>query len=140
MSAGVAVVDSWALLAFLRGEGQAGRSMRRYLRRARGGSLRLLLNLVNLGEVYYRIARIGGKEKADEALELIRGLPIDFFPVREKLVLEAARLKSEHPMSYADAFAVATAQLSNGPVITGDPEILSLPKGVVRVRRLGQRH
>lgn len=71
MSVAVAVVDFWALLAFLRGEGQAGRSMRRYLRRARGGNLRLLLNLINLGEVYYRIAQIGGQEKAGEALELI---------------------------------------------------------------------
>ncbi len=140
MSADVAVVDSWALLAFLSGEGQAGRSMRRYLRRARTGSLRLLLNLVNLGEVYYRIAQIGGQARAEETLELVRELPLDFFPVREKLVLEAARLKAEHPMSYADAFAVATARLSNGPVITGDPEILDLPKGVVAVRQLGERN
>lgn len=138
MTGGVAVVDAWALLAFLRGEGQAALAMRRYLRRARTGNLRLLLNLVNLGEVYYRIAQIRGLDSAQETLRLIRELPLDFFPVREKLVLEAARLKSEQRISYADAFAVATARLENGPVITGDPEILSLPKEVVAVRGLGQ--
>lgn len=136
---GVAVVDAWALLAFLRGEGQAARSMRRYLRRARAGNLRLLLNVINLGEVYYRIAQLRGREGAREVLDLIRELPLDFYPVRERLVLEAAQLKSEHPLSYADAFAVATARKEQGPVITGDPEILDLPKGIVTVRRLGQR-
>jgi predicted nucleic acid-binding protein len=139
MSVGVAVVDAWALLAFLRGEGQAGRSMRRYLRRARSGNLQLLLNLINMGEVYYRIAQLRGQDEALEALALIRALPLDIFPVRERLVLEAARLKLEYPLSYADAFAVATARLANGPVITGDPEILGLPRGVVAVRQLGRR-
>ena len=139
MSSGVVVVDAWALLAFLRGEGQAALSMRRYLRRARRGNIRLLLNWINLGEVYYRIAQIGGQDKAEETLVLVRTLPLDLFPVKEKLVLEAARLKSKHRLSYADAFAVATARLEQGPVLTEDPEILNLPEGVVAVRRLGQR-
>jgi len=60
-------------------------------------------------------------------------------PIKEKLRLEAARLKSKHRLSYADAFAVATARLEHRPVLTEDPEILGLPKGVVAVRRLGQR-
>lgn len=134
MSVGVA--DAWAVLAFLRGEGSAALSMRRYLRRARAGNLRLLLNWINLGEVYYRIAQIRGLEGAAEALALIRALPLELYPVRERLVLEAARLKAEHPLSYADAFAVATARLERGHVITGDPEILDLPGSVVAVRRL----
>ena len=140
MSVGVAVVDAWALLAFLRGEGQAGRSMRRYLKRARAGNLRLVLNLINLGEAYYRIAQLRGLDEAAEALELIRELPLELYPVRERLVLEAARLKAAHPLSYADAFAVATARHELGPVITGDPKILDLPKGIVAVRRLGERN
>ena len=139
MSVGVAVVDAWALLAFLRGEGQAGRSMRRYLRRARAGNLRLILNWINFGEVYYRIAQLRGSEDARNALPLIRKLPLELYPVREKLVLEAAELKSAHRLSYADAFAVATARHEGGPVITGDPEILDLPRGIVSVRRLGHR-
>ena len=34
------------------------------------------------------------------------------------------------------AFAVATARMERAPVVTGDPEILSLPRDVVRIRRL----
>ena len=136
MSAGTAVADAWAALALLRGEGVAAQAMRRYLVRARGGSLRLLINVVNLGEVYYRIIQIAGREQADEKLLILRGLPIEVVPAKEALVLAAARLKAEHRLSYADAFAVATARAERAAVITGDPEIVSLPRGVVRVIRL----
>ncbi|PYN80139.1 MAG: hypothetical protein DMD97_03960 [Candidatus Rokuibacteriota bacterium] len=104
MRASVAVADSWAILALMRGEGEAGRTMRRLLQRARSGNLRLT--------------------------------PIELVPVKEPLVLAAARIKARHPLSYADAFAVATARMERAPVVTGDPEICSLPSDVVRVRRL----
>ena len=63
-------------------------------------------------------------------------LPIEIVPARESLVLEAARVKAAHLLSYADAFAVATGRMEKASVITGDPEILALPNTVVRVRRL----
>lgn len=140
MSAGnVAVVDAWAILAFLRAEEPAATAMRRYLRRAQNGNLRLLLNLINLGEVFYRLLQLTGEAQAEERLGQVKALPIDIVPVRESLVLEAARIKSRHPLSYADAFAVATGRLENAPVLTGDPEILSLPATVVRIRRLDRQ-
>ena len=140
MSAGnVAVVDSWAILAFLRAEEPGATAMRRYLRRAQSGNLRLLLNVVNLGEVFYRLLQLIGEEQAEERLGQVKALPIDIVPARESLVLEAARVKARHPLSYADAFAVATGRLEKAPVLTGDPEILSLPATVVRIRRL-DRH
>jgi len=132
----VAVADAWAVLAYLRGEPGAAASVRRYLRRAQAGNLRLLMNLVNLGEVYYRMVQLTGQAMADERLALIRALPIEIVPAKEAIVYEAARIKARHPVSYADAFAVATARLERAPVLTGDPEILALPASVVRVRRL----
>ncbi len=139
MSAGVAVVDSWAILAFLRAEEPGATAMRRYLRRAQSGNLRLLLNVVNLGEVFYRLLQLTDEVQAEERLAEIKALPIDIVPARESLVLEAARVKAMHPLSYADAFAVATGRLEKAPVLTGDPEILTLPAKVVRVRKL-DRH
>ena len=136
MSDAVLVLDSWAVLAFLRGEGEAALAVRRLLRRARAGNVRLLLGLVNLGEVYYRLIQLVGRGDADEKLAMVRSLPIDVSPVREPLVLEAARLKACHPLSYADSFAVALGQAERAPVVTGDPEILSLPRAVVATRRL----
>ena len=39
-------------------------------------------------------------------------------------------------ISFTDAFAVATARVEDGAVITSDPEILALPRDVVRVVKL----
>lgn len=137
MSVGsVAVVDSWAALAFLRKGGSADTTMRRYLKRADSGNVRLLMNLVNLGEVYYRMIQLAGVEDADERLRLFRKLPIEMVPVREPLAMEAGRIKAQHPISFADAFAVATARVEHGSILTGDPEILALPRDVVRVVKL----
>jgi predicted nucleic acid-binding protein len=139
MSAGVAVVDSWAILAFVRAEEPGATAMRRYLRRARAGNLRLLLNVVNLGEAFYRLLQLSGEAQAEQRLAEIKALPIEIVPAREALVMEAARIKAAHRLSYADAFAVATGQAESAPVITGDPEILALPPSVIRVRKL-DRH
>jgi len=137
MSTGaIAVVDSWGILAFLRAEEPGAAAMRRYLRRARTGNLRLLLNVVNLGEVFYRLLQLTSEPQAEERLAQIKALPIEIVPAREGLVLEAARVKAAHRLSYADAFAVATGRAENAPVLTGDPEILALPASVVRVRKL----
>jgi hypothetical protein len=55
---------------------------------------------------------------------------------REPVVMQAARLEGRHRLSYADAFAVALAQSERAPVLTGDPEILALPRAVAAVRAL----
>jgi len=136
MRAGAVVIDAWAALAFLQREAPAEAVIRRYLRRAASGNLRLLINLVNLGEVYYRMIQIAGPDAADIKLEQFRRLPIEVVTVRDVLVMEAARIKAAHPISYADAFAVATARLEAARLLTGDPEILALPRPVVRVIRL----
>jgi predicted nucleic acid-binding protein len=133
---GVAVVDSWSILAFLRAEEPGAAAMRRYLRRARAGNLRLLLNVVNLGEVFYRLIQLTGAAQAEERLAEIKALPIEIVPAREGLVMEAARIKAGHRLAYADAFAVATGRVENAPIITGDPEVLALPATVIRTRKL----
>ncbi|MDQ3305234.1 MAG: hypothetical protein M3535_04515 [Actinomycetota bacterium] len=38
-------------------------------------------------------------------------------------------MKAEHPMAYADAFAVATAKAHGAILVTGDPEILEAGTG-----------
>lgn len=136
MRGGVVVVDAWAMLAFLRGEGVAATTMRRLLRRARSGRVRLVMNVINLGEVYYRIAQLENEQKAEEAIQLVREMPVQILAARESVVLAAARLKARHRLSYADAIAVATARDAEARVITGDPEIIALSPTVVKVARL----
>jgi predicted nucleic acid-binding protein len=52
----------------------------------------------------------------------IRGF-IQTVTASDELVMLAATLKAHHAISYADAFAAATAMLRQAPLVTGDPEL-----------------
>jgi len=50
-------------------------------------------------------------------------LPILITDVSKTRVLGTARIKANHAISYADAFAVALAEELDAPVVTGNPEL-----------------
>ena len=120
------VLDAWAVLALLRGERPAAEVVRRYVRRTADGHFEVLLNVVNLGEVLYRLIHVEGRAQATDRFTRFRRGPITIVPARESLVLEAAELKGRYSLSYADAFAVATAVEFDAVLVTGDPEIKPL--------------
>jgi len=121
----VYVLDSFALFAYL--EGEAGMSrVRSILARAEADEATIYLSLINLGEVLYTTEREQGLAKAQQTLAAIEQLPIQIVEVSRATVLSAAHIKAHYAVSYADAFAVVTAQEYNGIVVTGDLEFKSV--------------
>lgn len=86
-----------------------------------------MISWINLGEVFYVEARLAGEAAAAAAVERVRH-EVKAEDVDDDLVLEAARLKARHALSYADAFAVALAERLRLPLMTGDPEIVALDR------------
>lgn len=119
------VLDSFALLAYLQDEPVAAR-IEKLLENAEKGKCRPLLSIINLGELLYIIERRGRVAKAQDALALIRQLPIDVVPADEQMVFAAAHIKANHTLSYADAFVVALAIQENATILTGDPEFQAI--------------
>lgn len=115
------ILDSFAMLAYLAGE-PGMPYVRSILRDAECGNCRVLLSLINLGEVLYITEREAGIARAREALAGIEQLPIHLLPVERDAVLAAAHVKARFRVSYADAFAVAAALQHDGIVVTGNPE------------------
>ncbi len=115
------LLDSHAVLRFLRKE-KGFEVVERLLRRATKGELKLLASEINLGEVYYVLLRTLGEATGEEIFTSWLLLPVERIPVDFDLVLDAAKLKSQFPVSYADCFAVATALRQQATVVTGDPE------------------
>ncbi len=118
----IRLLDAWAALAWLRGEGEAASQIRRLLLSARRGKLQLLMSVTNLGEVYYRIAKVSDKSNARQILERFRLAPVVVVPVENQLVFRAASLKARFPISYADSFAAALAIERGARLVTGDPD------------------
>jgi uncharacterized protein len=120
------IVDAWALLAWLRDEQPAAGSVQRTLQEAEDGNVQLFLSWINAGEVYYMLARKHGPKTAEEFLTRLPSLPIRLVLPEEEDIIAAAKLKSAHRLSYADAFAAALAVKENATLITGDPEMREL--------------
>jgi predicted nucleic acid-binding protein len=115
------LLDSFALIAFLARE--AGyETVRTLLREAEASRDFLLMNEINVGEVYYLTAKDRSPRQAEEALHLLEALPIRLLGNTFPQVLEAARLMAQLPISYADAFALATAIREQAVLVTGDRE------------------
>ena len=113
------VFDSFALLAYLKKED----GFEKVKRSLADDDVHALTNDVNVGEMYYIIARERGFDQADYFIEIVMpSMPISSVSNALQGVIEAARIKSKYPLSYADCFAVATAYREKAPLITGDPE------------------
>jgi predicted nucleic acid-binding protein len=57
--------------------------------------------------------------------------------ISEDLLKRACSFKAAYPVSYADSFAAALAEVNNCPLLTGDPEFEPLARsGSIRVEWL----
>ena len=125
------VLDSWALIAFFEDE-PAAEQVEKLLAQAAAEKHKLLLSVVNWGEIYYNTMREVSQGAAEQTAREIAALPIDIVGVGDDLTLarQAAIYKATHKMAYADCFAAALAKVKNCELLTGDPEFMQLEKEI----------
>jgi ribonuclease VapC len=97
------------------------------LAEAEAGDVRLLMSAINVGEVYYFLRKSGRAELADSWRDLSATLPMTIEAHTLDEIWDAAVLKGSYPIAYADAFAAALALKHRCPLVTGDPELQSIP-------------
>ncbi|MGZ5325929.1 MAG: PIN domain-containing protein [Solirubrobacterales bacterium] len=116
-----AALDAWAVIALLNDEPGAG------VVEATVDGERTVASWINLGEAIYNLGR---EEHLEEAISsvVVLAASLETEDADESLVIAAARLKATERLSYADAFAVATAERHSARLLTGDPEIISLDR------------
>ena len=129
------VLDTFALLAYLQDEAGASR-VESLLKNAVNEKCRLFVSVINLGEMLYIVERRGGVPKSQDALALIRQLPIEVLAADEQAVFDAAHIKAGHALSYADAFAVVAAIRNSAVLLTSDSEFESV-RSLIDVEWLG---
>ena len=115
------VLDSYALMAFFEDEPGAD-FVRGLIHKAVESGTNLLMTVVNLGEVWYSIARTNSPEIADQYVHEIKGMAIEIVDIDWTLTRQAAAFKVNGNISYADCFAAALAKIRKAELITGDKE------------------
>jgi len=122
------ILDAWAVLAWLGNENGHLR-VQELLKKAQRQEVKLAMSIVNFGEVFYSIGKSDGIAEAIRTEKRLRLLPIDIIaPLEDRLVMRAAYLKAQYPISYADAFAAATTEQEEAILVTGDPDFKRLEK------------
>jgi len=112
-------------MEWLQGQRSAG-AVQALFEQAEAGNADLSMSMVNGGEVFYLVHKRLGASQAEAFLKGLESLPLRTIVPDAKGILEAARLKALHPISYADAFAVSTAMREKAALVTGDPELRTL--------------
>ncbi|MCC6574620.1 MAG: type II toxin-antitoxin system VapC family toxin [Planctomycetes bacterium] len=128
------VLDSYALLAYFRGEPE-GAAVVELLDKASHRDRPLHMSEVNYAEVKYMILRKDGERAWNDAAQLMSALPIEFHDAGRELADVAAGFKARFKMSLADAFAAALTRQLKGELVTGDPEFKALT-GEIKVQFL----
>lgn len=123
------VLDSYALMAFFEDEPGAD-TVRDIIFGAENGKEKLLMSVVNLGEIWYSIARTNSTDIADQYVNEIMGMAIEIVDAGWKLTRQAATFKVNGNISYADCYAAALAKIHEAKLVTGDKEFQHLASEV----------
>jgi predicted nucleic acid-binding protein len=125
------VLDASALFVFLQDTPGASK-VDGILRDAMGGRVRVMMSAANYGEVYGKILRDSGREKALETLQVLSPLPIEILDATPQRACGAAEVKTRYKLDYADSFAAALAIEYKAILITSDSDFRKLGRGVSR--------
>lgn len=119
------LIDSYALLAYLKQEN----NYRKVENLLSSKETQPLMNDINIGETFYILARERGLDKAEYFINaILPNLPIIKIGNAFDEVIQAAKIKAQYPISYADCFAVATAIREKAVIITGDSDFKHVEK------------
>jgi len=123
------VLDSYAMIAYFEDEPGADR-VALVLKQLIKGKAKGFMSVVNWGEVYYNTLREQGISEAEKVILQLDKFPIQIVDVNKELANEAAKLKGEFRIAYADCFAVALSVKLGAAIVTGDPDFKKLQERI----------
>ena len=122
-------LDSFAVIAYFRNE-QGAVQVEKMLIKAANSNKPLSMCEVNFAETKYMILRKHGKSAWESTANILKSLPIQFYPADRQQSDLAAQFKANHRISLADAFATALAKVTRSQLVTGDQEFKCLEKEI----------
>lgn len=120
------VLDANVLIRYVQ-NGDGANRIDALLQRVAKGDARLSMSVVNMGEVLYILTKYIGKDRALQYLASFRHA-IEMVAVDVDQATEAALLKSQYKLGYADSFAAALALRSKATLVSADPSFEKLGK------------
>jgi predicted nucleic acid-binding protein len=116
------VFDACALIAVFSGEIGAENIKNIINSNFYDNRIKIIMHKANLLEVYYDILKRYNKTIADKIIKaFVDNSNVKIISeISDEIFIEAGRLKSNYKISFADTFALATALVYNGKLVTSD--------------------
>ena len=128
----VKVLDASALLVYLAKE-PAYDKVKDLFVKAAGSERKLLMTALNMGEVYYILAKDHGSEEAGKVYQfVIETFPIEFVPADLSLTQQAVLYKINYKLPFVDSFTAALAKLRKAELVTADKDFKAL-EGEIKI-------
>ncbi|MCL1819905.1 MAG: PIN domain-containing protein [Oscillospiraceae bacterium] len=126
------ILDACALIAAIKQEDGA-LTVAEIYEEAMNGNAYLVVNKVNLLEVYYGFRRVHGKEYADTILKSVVNSIVEITDISMDVLIEAGRIKSEYRrMSLADSIVIAEAVSRDGYLVTADHHEMDILTDIIK--------
>jgi predicted nucleic acid-binding protein len=127
--------DTEPIVAFFLGEPEA-KQVIDLLEKIQSNDIEGTINIINLTEVYYTIARKDQKV-AEEKIKVLRFYGLKVIPIEDNgLWSQAALIKNKYSLSMGDCFAVATAQAYESKLVVGsDKELNNLEIPLMKIKK-----
>jgi len=129
------VLDANAVMRFLQ-KAPGFEKVSDLFRKQAASEVKLLISVVNRGEVLYGLARRVGIEQARSAMAILAGF-VEAIEIQQEDADAAAVLKWRYKLGFADCFAAELAIRQGATLVTADPDfailggklkILALPR------------
>jgi predicted nucleic acid-binding protein len=128
------VLDSNAVIRYFGvGDGQGGEKVRDLFELAERNQARLFMSVLNMGEVLYILLKHLGEQRAFHYIQALRHA-VTMIEADANRTIEAATLKHQFKLGYADSFAAALAMASKATLVSADPSFEKLGKSLKWMR------
>jgi len=120
------IFDACALIALLSKE-NGYENVEKIIKENKANNTQIIMNKINLYEVYYNICKNYGENSAIKFLNEIKLSPIKVNEeINDNIIINAGKLKMKYKMSLADSIGLAETIISNGIFVTADHHELDI--------------
>ena len=128
------VLDANAVVRYFGvGNGQGGEKVRGLFEQAERNQARLSMSVINLGEVLYILLKHLGEERALEYVQALQHA-VTMIDADANRTIQAATLKHQYKLGYADSFAAALALEARATLVSADPSFEKVGKSLKWMR------
>jgi predicted nucleic acid-binding protein len=122
------VLDANAILRYFGvSDGQGGEKVRGLFEQAERNETRLSMSVINLGEVLYILLKHIGEQRAIQYIQALQHA-VTMMDADMNRTMQAATLKHQYKIGYADSFAAALALETRATLVSADPSFEKIGK------------